>query len=99
MTRKPKKEEEHLQLRLEERFFRWIASVFLLMIFADNIIPITPGIAAITFFVTAFLLLVSVVHYFLVFRRMAPLHMCLYILAIIFVTVATIIVGVTILKD
>lgn len=94
-----RKREESLQLRLENRFFRWIGSVFLLMIFADNIIAITPEIASITFFVTAALLLVSVIHYFVVWRAIAPLHLCLYIIAILFVVVATIIVGVTILKN
>ena len=99
MGKEKKQRNEALQLQLEGRFFQWIASVFLLMIFADNIIAITPVIAAVTFFVTAFLLLVSVFHYFVVSRRMAPLHMCLYILAILFVSAATIIVGVAILKE
>lgn len=91
--------EQSLKLRLEGRFLLWIASVFLLMNFAGIIIRITPTTAAITFFVVAVLLLVSVIHYFVLYRRMAPIHMCLYILAVLFVVVAVITVGVTILRD
>ena len=99
MTPKKAKAAAALQLRLESRFFQWIASVFLLMIFADSIISRNPVIAAVTFFVTAVLLLVSVFHYFYVSRKMAPPHISLYILAIIFVSVSTVIVGVTILRE
>lgn len=83
--------------RLERNLLIRVASVFLLVIFANLVRDISTELSATLFFVGAFLFLATVIHYLSELKAFPPLHVFIYLLAILFMAFVSVFVGIKIL--
>ncbi len=82
---------------LERTFLVWIASVFLLLIFANIVRDISPEISASLMFIGAFMFLVTVVHYLYSLDDIPAIHVSLYVLTVLYLAFVAVFIGVKLL--